>query len=195
MTTRALTYFLLFFFFTTFYFFIIQLKPQTPNYSNYSSPTFIHSYIEMGGALNAINCLNLVGFILNVSVTAFASQIFNFSDNATISAQYQTIITPSGFTFAIWGIIFLSQLIFTIAQMLPQYRSLPIVQDGVHYLYVYACLAQSAWTFLFGYEIFWLSVIIMFSILVPLYRIVMQQQQGMEGSLKEYWLFKFPVSY
>ena len=142
--------------------------------------------------LNTVNYLNLVGYIINVLVTFFASPLLGFPDNGTISAQFQTIITPTGFTFAIWGIIFLSQLIFTIVQMLPQYRSTAIVQDGVKYLYFYACIAQSAWTFAFGYFFFLLSTVFMFLILASLYGIVMQQTK-IEASIGEFWLFKFPV--
>ncbi len=142
--------------------------------------------------LNRFNYLNLVGFIINVLFTVFATPILNLPDNATLSAKYQAIITPSGFTFAIWGIIFLSQLIFTVHQMLPKYRATSIVQDGVHLMYFYACIAQSAWTVIFGYEIFWLSVIAMFCILVSLFFIVVEQAK-IDVSMKQFWLFKFPV--
>lgn len=144
--------------------------------------------------LNYINYLNLVGYIINVLVTAFAAPIFNLTDNATLSAKYQTIITPAGFTFAIWGVIFLSQLIFTIYQMLPQHRSADIVQYSVGLMYFYACIAQSAWTFIFGSEILWLSVVAMFCILVSLSWIVIQQTKN-DATIQEFWLFKFPVRF
>jgi len=143
-------------------------------------------------ALNKINYLNLVGYIINVLVTFFASPVFNLPDNGTISEQYQTIITPTGFTFAIWGIIFVSQLIFTIVQMLPQYRAEDIVQSGVGTMYFHACIAQSVWTFVFGYKIFWLSTVVMFMILASLWSIVVQQGEIGPVSVGYFWLFKFP---
>lgn len=145
------------------------------------------------GTLNNVNYLNLFGFIINVLVTFFATPILNIPDNGTLSAKYQTIITPAGFIFAIWGVIFLSQLIFTIVQMLPKYNSIEIVQEGVKSLYFYACIAQSAWTIAFGYEVIWLSVICMFLILASLYGIVVQQTKYDVG-IQDFWLFKFPVS-
>jgi benzodiazapine receptor len=143
------------------------------------------------GTLNNVNYLNLFGFIINVLVTFFATPILNIPDNGTLSAKYQTIITPAGFIFAIWGVIFLSQLIFTIVQMLPKYNSIEIVQEGVKSLYFYACIAQSAWTIAFGYEVIWLSVICMFLILASLYGIVVQQTKYDVG-IQDFWLFKFP---
>lgn len=41
--------------------------------------------------VNVNNYLNLVGYIINVFVTAFASLIFGFPDNAELSEKYQTV--------------------------------------------------------------------------------------------------------
>jgi len=147
--------------------------------------------------LNYLNYLNLSGYIVNVLVTFASAPVFGFPDNAELSAKYQTLVTPAGFTFAIWGIIFISQAVFTIFQMLPAYRSNKLVQDGVSYWYFIACIFQSAWSFAFGYEIIWLSAIIMFSILVSLVNIVTRQsaiQSSPQDSNKEFWLYKFPFS-
>ena len=78
--------------------------------------------------LNTLNYLNLIGYIINVLVTFASASVFSFPDNAELSEKYQTIITPSGGTFAIWGIIFISQGIFAVIQMLSGYRSNPLVQ-------------------------------------------------------------------
>lgn len=103
------------------------------------------------------------------------------------------MVTPSGLTFAIWGIIFLAQGIFTVVQMLPAYRANKLVQHGVSYLYFAACVAQSIWTFVFGYEIIWSSAIVMGAILASLVYIVWRLSK-MEHDKKEFWLFKFPFS-
>ena len=141
--------------------------------------------------LNYLNYLNLSGYIINSLVTFFATPLFNLADVGDLSAKYQTIITPTGFSFAIWGIIFLSQGIFAIAQMHKEYRSLAIVQDGISYWYFIVCIAQSAWVFAFGYELIGLSTVVMVTILYGLYQIV-QQQTEIDMLWNEYWLFKFP---
>mmetsp|Transcript_12123 Transcript_12123/g.22698 ORF Transcript_12123/g.22698 Transcript_12123/m.22698 type:complete len:284 (+) Transcript_12123:70-921(+) len=147
----------------------------------------------MGPPLNNNNYLNLFGYIVNTLVTFAASGIFGFPDNAELSEKYQTLVTPSGITFAIWGIIFLFQAIFAILQMLPKYRHTDLVQEGVGYWYFVACTFQSLWTFAFGYEVLWLSVIFMGGILVSLFQIV-KNQSKIESDLADFWLFKFPFS-
>jgi hypothetical protein len=143
--------------------------------------------------LNTNNYLNLVGYIVNTLVTFAAAPIFGFPDNATLSEKYQTLVTPSGITFAIWGIVFLFQGIFAIVQMLAQYRSTVIVQEGVSYWYFVACMFQAAWTFAFGYEAIWLSTIFMAGILAALFKVVTKQTK-IDTDTGGFWLFKFPFS-
>jgi translocator protein len=141
--------------------------------------------------LQAVNYANVIAYIANALVV-FGSQFVGLQDNATLSAAYQTLVTPSGYAFAIWGVIFVAQLIWTIAQLLPAYRSSPLVLKGVSYYYVAACLAQCAWTVAFGLEKIVLSLIAMVSILVPLL-IILTKTSGLQAeSIGLYWLLKFP---
>jgi hypothetical protein len=143
--------------------------------------------------LSLLNYLNLIGYIINTVVTFAAAPIFRFPDNAELSEKYQTLVTPRGWTFAIWGVIFAAQGIFTITQMLPTYRADPMVKSGVGCFYFLVCLAQSAWTFTFGYEKIIASVICMALILIFLLIIIMLQTRApAENTLKEYWLLRFP---
>ena len=147
--------------------------------------------------LNTLNYLNLIGYIINFLVTFASASVFSFPDNAELSEKYQTIITPSGGTFAIWGIIFISQGIFAVIQMLSGYRSNPLVQEAVSYYYFAACMFQSLWTFAFGYEIISLSWLMMGGILASLIPIVLNQSKiELEPSteIRDFWLLKFPFS-
>jgi len=152
--------------------------------------------------LNANNYLNLIGYILNVAVTFGASSFFNFPDNAELSNKYQTIVTPAGLSFAIWGIIFLSQGFFAVLQMLSSYRSHGFVQEGVKYWYFVACVFQSIWTFAFGYEVIGLSFLCMGGIFLSLLPIVRNQSRlGSEfeefessQAISDFWVLKFPFS-
>jgi hypothetical protein len=145
-------------------------------------------------SLNTNNYLNLVGYIINILVTFSASSIFGFPDNAALSEKYQTLVsTPTGWTFAIWGIIFLFQGIFAIVQMLPKYRSDTFIHEGVSHWYFTACIFQAAWTFAFGYEVIWLSCVFMGGILFSLLQIV-KKQVKIQSTMTDFWLFKFPFS-
>src|SRR5688572_9029460 len=63
---------------------------------------------------------------------------------AEISDKYPTVITPAGYAFAIWSLIYAGLLIFSILQMLPghlaRYRSIRSV-------YILSCALNCAWIF------------------------------------------------
>jgi hypothetical protein len=141
-----------------------------------------------------VNIANVVAYILNVAVTYGVGVSGLFPTNAELSDKYQTLVTPAGYAFSIWGIIFVSQLIWTIFQLLPAYRSKEFVLKGVGYNYVAACLAQILWTIFFSAELIPLSLVAMASILIPLIFIVKATSKIDESSSSTglYWLLQFP---
>jgi benzodiazapine receptor len=142
--------------------------------------------------LQNINFANLLGYFLNTLVTYGVGVSDMFPSNSEISEKYQTLITPAGFAFAIWGVIFTSQLIWAVVQMLPKYRARDVVIYGVGWNYVYACMAQMAWSLCFTTEHIALSLIAMVSILIPLVMILTKLSQLPSESIGYYWLLKFP---
>lgn len=141
--------------------------------------------------LPTVNYANVVGYILNASVV-FGSPYFGLQDNATLSAKYQTLVTPAGYAFAIWGVIFTAEMIWTVAQCLPSHRSNELVTKGVGYNFVWACLAQALWTVVFGLEKISLSLVAMILILIPLVWILNSLSSMSTDSVGQYWLLKFP---
>ncbi len=83
---------------------------------------------------------------------------------AVVSAKYPTLLTPAGQAFSIWGLIFLSLLLYAGWQLLPaqRRRSLP---DAVAKPLTLACLATAAWVVLFAYELILPSLGVMLLIL------------------------------
>ena len=149
--------------------------------------------------LSLLNYLNVIAYIANVAIVYGIGSLglFGFNTNGELSAKYQTLVTPIGLTFLIWAIIFIFQLIFVVAQLLPVYRATPMVATAIGYDYVGVCISQIAWTFAFTYEIIWLSLAFMAAILVFLLKIVTDQykQSSLEKtSIRDYWLLKFPFS-
>eukprot|EP00980_Cylindrotheca_fusiformis_P021299 scaffold8206_cov135-Cylindrotheca_fusiformis.AAC.5 len=142
--------------------------------------------------LQKINYANLAGYILNTLVTYGVGVSGYFPTNAELSAKYQTLVTPAGFAFGIWGIIFTAELIWTVAQMFPAYRSKELVLHGVGWYYVYACAAQISWTVFFSMEQIALSTIAMVCILIPLFMILTKTSKIPSESVGSYWLLKFP---
>jgi len=144
--------------------------------------------------IQPVNIANLVFYLANFAVTYGVGASGKFPTNAEISGKYQTLVTPAGFAFGIWGIIFVAELVWTIAQLLPRYRSHDLVVHGVGYNFVAASVAQILWTVFFSSEHVLLSLHAMIAILLFLVVIMVQlSKPDMRAtSTGEYWLLKFP---
>jgi len=149
------------------------------------------SSIDDKPKLTTINYVNAIAYFSNFLVV-FGSTQAGLPDNATLSAKYQTLVTPAGYAFSIWGIIFTAELVWTIVQLLPAYRSNALVVSGVGYNFALACLAQCAWTIFFGLEKITLSLVAMICILIPLVLILLKISETSSTTYGEYWLLKFP---
>mmetsp|Transcript_104317 Transcript_104317/g.145376 ORF Transcript_104317/g.145376 Transcript_104317/m.145376 type:complete len:250 (+) Transcript_104317:530-1279(+) len=70
-----------------------------------------------------------------------------------------------------------------------------MVQDGIKYYWILACIAQVGWTFAFAYEIIWLSLVFMIGIWVALMTLLYSQYYTRSDStLYEFWLLRFPFA-
>lgn len=113
---------------------------------------------------------NLLAYVLNVWIT-YGVGVFGDKSNAELSRKYQTLITPIGGAFAIWGIIFLAQLIWIVYPLIlivtrrmmtntttaATTGTAKIWIQAVGYLYVWIVVIQIMWTISFSQEIIWLS--------------------------------------
>jgi hypothetical protein len=84
-----------------------------------------------------------------------------------VSAKYPTLLTPAGYAFSIWGLIFLALAVYAVWQLLPpqQDKSLP---DAVAKPLTLANVATGVWVVLFAYEQILPSVGVMLLILACL---------------------------
>lgn len=117
--------------------------------------------------------INLVSFTLNAAVTYGIGTMgwFNLPTNAELSEKYQTLLTPIGWAFSIWGIIFVMQFIWAVQQfscwVLPESFVRAIVVVKWNYLFV--VLAQIAWTLAFSSEFIEVSLAMMILLLWNLF--------------------------
>jgi hypothetical protein len=82
----------------------------------------------------------------------------NGQTNGEISQQYRNSFTPAGFTFSIWGIIYLSYLIFAVYQLLPAAKN-KSVYDDVSIPFIGVNALSVLWLVFFSYEWIGLSLI------------------------------------
>ena len=75
--------------------------------------------------------INLIAFIPMIAVNGLAGSttFLNGVTSGEVSDIYPTLITPAGFTFAIWGVIYTLLLIFTIYQAMPKNRDKPFLKQ------------------------------------------------------------------
>lgn len=103
-------------------------------------------------------------------------------------------ITPANYAFAIWGVVYLGLIAYGIYQFQSTERHNPRLERG-GYLLTIACIAQSAWIYLFLARLFSLSIVAMLGILLPL--IALYQCFGIGGqntSKSERWFLHLPIS-
>lgn len=101
--------------------------------------------------------------------------IFNDLTNAEVSGMYQTKITPAGFAFSIWGLIY-TLLIITMAWLFYKRENEKVgeVIDAMGYYFIIASVANIVWTVLFAYLQIGLSTIAIFILLLSLMQILMR---------------------
>lgn len=146
----------------------------------------------MAAQLSWQNWCNLGAYIVNFVITyASLTGVFG-ATNTDLSAKYQTLVTPAGFAFAIWGPIFIWEGVFAVTQMLPNYRESSVV-PAVTPWWLAACLFQVLWTLAFAQEIIPLALACMLGILVSLLGLAWATD-SLKMSCAEYGLLRAPLS-
>ncbi|MDO6657106.1 TspO/MBR family protein [Anaerobacillus sp. 1_MG-2023] len=115
--------------------------------------------------------LNLIAYILVVTVNGLANALpLNGQTTGEISNRLNVLFTPAGYVFSIWGLIYLLLGIWIIRQFPKSRRDLPIYQETSG-LFVLSSILNSLWIFMWHYEFFGLSVIVMLLLLFTLIKL------------------------
>lgn len=112
---------------------------------------------------------NIVFFVLTVIVNSLAGSttLLGGKLTATISDTNPTLITPAGYVFSIWGIIYILLGIFVVYQALPSQRDKDY-QNKIGWLFIVSSLANIIWLFLWQYNYLSVSIVLMFILLATL---------------------------
>ncbi|NOH02066.1 MAG: tryptophan-rich sensory protein [Chloroflexi bacterium] len=109
--------------------------------------------------------VNLVSVVLALAVNILASTLpLNGQNTGEISDRFQVYFVPAGYVFAIWGVIYIGWIAFTVYQFLPSQRENPRLRR-LEYLFALSSVANAAWLFCWHYNQFGLSVLVMLSLL------------------------------
>lgn len=111
---------------------------------------------------------NIVAFLIVIVANVLSNTLpINNQTMAAISAKYPSLFTPAGFTFSIWGIIYLALLVFIIYQSLPAQRQNQSIAR-ISLLFQINCAANATWIVVWHYDLLAISVLVMLVILASL---------------------------
>lgn len=109
--------------------------------------------------------VNLFSVILALTVNVLASTLpLNGQNTGEVSDRFQVFFVPAGYVFAIWGIIYIGWIAFTIYQFLPTQKENPRLRK-LGYLFALSGIFNAAWLFCWHYNQFGLSVLVMLILL------------------------------
>jgi len=133
----------------------------------------------------------LVTFVVNGLANALP---LNGLTTGEVSDSFKVFFVPAGYVFAIWGLIYLLLIGYMVFQALPAQREHPILRK-IGWWYVLSAAANSGWIFLWHYQQFPLTLILMGILLVSL--IVIYLNLGIArkpASMKEKLYIRLPFS-
>jgi len=112
--------------------------------------------------------INIATALVALAVNVLANALpLNGQNTGAISDKFKVFFVPAGYVFAIWGVIYIGWLAFTVYQALPAQRNNPRLQR-IGWLFALSNLANAVWLFTWHYELFPLSVVVMLSLLLLL---------------------------
>jgi hypothetical protein len=109
--------------------------------------------------------LNVIALAAVIYINYLANaQPINGMNTGEISALYPNLFTPAGYTFSIWGVIYLFLGGFVIFSLIRDYPR----HSRISFLFILTCLCNMAWIYAWHYLQTTLSVGIMLTFLVIL---------------------------
>ncbi|WIV19613.1 TspO/MBR family protein [Paenibacillus polygoni] len=143
---------------------------------------------------NAYKWLNAAGLILVIVVNALAN-ILPIGGRTTqeVSELYPVLITPAGYAFIIWSVIYLLLAGFVIFQFLPSQKNRnTTAQVGIWFFI--SCLANAGWIILWqNLQIGW-SVLVILILLFSLIQMYVRTRDIPSPTPGETWFVKLPFS-
>lgn len=119
--------------------------------------------------VRVLSILNLIGFLATLIINFLANWLpLNDVSTGQVSADYPTLFTPAGFTFGIWGLIYLFLLFFTIYQLNDAWRYDGQIVRQIGPMFIFASIANCTWIFAWHYYYLAWSLLIIFFLLASL---------------------------
>ena len=122
---------------------------------------------------------NIILYILTIVVNSLAggTTLIGGRLTATVSDSNPTLVTPAGYVFSIWGIIYILLGAFVVYQALPNKSSRGFTEK-IGWLYVLSSIINIVWIFFWQFEYLTVSVVLIFLLLATLIAIYVRLGVG-----------------
>lgn len=141
--------------------------------------------------------LNLAGYLLVLVMNTLANAIPIAGKNTgELSDLYPNLFVPAGFTFSIWGIIYILLGIYVVTQLIYAFKQRNVeVIEMIGPWFLLSCIFNSSWILAWHYEQVFLSLVIMLGILVSLIMVYLRLGIGRDKVQNgERFLIQMPFS-
>ncbi|MEM2098897.1 MAG: TspO/MBR family protein [Candidatus Bathyarchaeia archaeon] len=139
--------------------------------------------------------LNIIAFIITLIINGLSNTtLIGGKTTAEVSNSYPTLITPAGYVFAIWGIIYALLGIFLIYQAFPSQKDKNF-QKQINGFFILTSTLNAVWLFFWQNELLPISIAIILGLLASLIAIYLRLKIGKSTvSLKEKLCVHVPFS-
>ncbi len=117
----------------------------------------------------------LLSYLVMITVNVLANILpINGVNTGVASARYNTLFTPVGYTFGIWGVIYLLLAVYVLFQFLPPKGGTPVLANGVAdkvgIMFILSSMLNAGWIFAWHYNHITISLGIMLLLLLSVLR-------------------------
>ena len=121
---------------------------------------------------------NIAAFVVTLIVNSAAGiGLLNGISTGAVSDKYATLITPAGYVFSIWSVIYILLFVFVVYQALPSQNG-KMFHQKISVLFLLSSIFNILWIFLWQYEFITLSVPVIFALLASLIAIYLRLNIG-----------------
>jgi hypothetical protein len=137
---------------------------------------------------------SLIAFLLTIAVNALANILpINGKSTGSLSDAYPSLFTPAGFTFSVWGLIYLLLFFFVVYTFYAASKRLTIPK-GIVSLFVLSCVLNASWIFAWHYEMLLVSVLVMLLLLSSVIAIFIKTTSLKNANWIEQLCLKIPFA-
>lgn len=110
----------------------------------------------------SLRWINTIAFAAMIIINVLAETLpIGGLTTGQVSGQYGNVFTPAGFTFGIWGVIYLMLAAFVIYHLIVRSPEADELIEDIGYMFAIGCVVNSLWLVVWHFDLLVLSSILM----------------------------------